>query len=95
MEWAWPAFGILLGFVCVLAAVSGYALHLALKAIIEVKALQNSTHSVQMVPVNEAAAAAEAEAPGSEEELNKILDKQDDRFFRDMDEIHQTSEALM
>ncbi len=90
MEWALPALVAVCLVLAASAAVSGYALHLATSTRIEVKALQNSTHSVQMVPVDSPDAFAKAD-----DELEQAMTKADDRMFEDMDEIHQRTDALM
>lgn len=44
--------GILIGLCLVTLLVAAYACHLAIQSQIDVKALQNSTHQVQLVPVD-------------------------------------------
>lgn len=90
MEWALP---VLVAVCIVLVAFSGmaiYALHLSITTRIEVKALQNSTHSVQMVPIDSPDALS-----NEDEAINKAIDRREDRLFEDMDDIHQQTDALM
>jgi len=51
MEWVLPAIGLFLLIACASGAVAAYAMHLAFKAIIAVRSLENSTHNVQYVPL--------------------------------------------
>lgn len=90
MEWALPALVAVCLVLVASAGLAAYALHLAITTRIEVRALQNSTHSVQMVPIDSPDALSKAD-----DELEQAMTKADDRLFEDMDEIHQRTDALM
>ena len=85
-----PALGLFLLF-AVPCAVSFLALHYALKALVDVRALKNSTHQIQYVP---------AEMPSMEElaeerDLNRALDRGEREAMRRVHDIHEESEPLM
>lgn len=61
------------------AALAGYALHLSIKTQIELKAMQKSTHSVQLVPADVA-----AKWQSDDLALNKKIDEVDDTAARDL-----------
>lgn len=85
MEWVLPAL-----FVFSVAAVglAAYALHLAIQSRIDVKALQNSTHNIHMVPMD-------LPGDGTDKMLNDAMEKADDRLFDDIDRIHDKFDSLM
>jgi hypothetical protein len=88
MEWALPALCFVLPFTLLALAAALYALHLSIQTQIEQRALKNSTHSIQFVPADEAAAQGD-------DELDKALEREDSRAFQEMDDIHHRSEPLM
>ncbi len=84
MEWLLPAGVCLLLLVVSAVTVSLYALHRSIDALIEVRALKNSTHQVQFVPV-------EDELGGSEGDLRKAMDKEEAEAW---DNLSSVSEPL-
>jgi hypothetical protein len=87
--WVLPALGCFLFFSAITAlAAAGYAMHLAMKAVIDVKALQNSTHNIQFVP-------AEPEDEGSEKALNQAIARGDMETFQRLHDISDFQEPLM
>lgn len=86
---------VLVAFSSVLAVVAtfmaGYACHRAINAEVDVKALQNSTHQIQMVPVEPPSVAEMAE----ERQLNKEFDRAERDAMRRVHEIHEESDPLM
>lgn len=85
-EWVLPALGLY--FFCVTLSgivVAGYACHMAIKANIEVKALQNSTHNIQYVPLGDPS------GPDNDAEINDELSRQEREAYAN---INQTLEGM-
>lgn len=80
MEWVLPAAGLFCVLGAATCAVSAYALHMALKAVIDVKALQNSTHNIQFVP---------AEPPSDDKALNAALERNDREAMERLQDVSQ------
>lgn len=84
MEWAVPAVVLF----CVFAvAVACFAFKYATDALIEVKAMQRSTHNIQFVP---------AEPPRSgDDDLDEAMASAERRDYARAGDIHDASEPLM
>jgi hypothetical protein len=90
MEWVLPVAVSFLLLAILAVGIAAYALHHAIGAKIEVKALQNSTHQVQFEPVEFPQGGDDPE----EVELNKAMDKEERDGWKRLAEVHAASDGL-